>query len=253
MVVHSGVVPSCVRWPTAVGVAFCGVPVPPPVMIDSSLLRGRYNLTITNDGHAKLKNVAVSDPSLVTGTKRFAASLPWHRAISVALCYVRAALVIDCAQRQSGRRVVSWCAWRIVGEIRGGECHLHCCPRSYFASCHHKPSALAPRLRVADGESTLDCGTAAHSVEGNVVVLESELELAAEVTCTGSHVITAADVDNLERESSASVTAVDEYSTEVTASSTEIVVLDQVCAEGPRRAIVRLGALATRGTRFQCS
>lgn len=63
------------------------------------------------------------------------------------------------------------------------------------------------------------------------MALTYELERGAEVTCTGSHVITAADVDNLERDSSASVSAEDEYATEVTSSSDVTVVLDQVCAD----------------------
>lgn len=64
-------------------------------------------------------------------------------------------------------------------------------------------------------------------------MLAGELELGAEVKCTGSYAITAADVDNLARSSSAYVTAEDEYLTEVTADAAVTVVLDQVRAEGP--------------------
>ena len=64
------------------------------------------------------------------------------------------------------------------------------------------------------------------------MVLTSSLGLDAEVTCTGSHAVTAADIDNLERISSASVTAVDEYMTEVEAQATVNVGLDQVRSRG---------------------
>lgn len=60
------------------------------------------------------------------------------------------------------------------------------------------------------------------------MVLAGEIDLGAEVRCTGSYRITATDVDNLERKSSASVTAEDEYETEVAADAAVTVVLDQV-------------------------
>lgn len=56
------------------------------------------------------------------------------------------------------------------------------------------------------------------------MVLSSPLGLHADVTCTGSHELTAEDVDNLERRSDASVTAVDEYGKEVSAAKTDVVV-----------------------------
>lgn len=84
---------------------------------------------------------------------------------------------------------------------------------------------------TAGGDSVLDCN-ADCTVQGDSVVLTS-LALNAVVTCTGSHVITAADIDNLERKSSASVTAVDAYFTEVEAAATVTVGLDQVCWRGP--------------------
>lgn len=60
------------------------------------------------------------------------------------------------------------------------------------------------------------------------MILASSLALDAEVTCTGSHAVTAADVNNLERDSSASVTAVDGYMTEIQDERTVTVGLDQV-------------------------
>jgi len=69
-------------------------------------------------------------------------------------------------------------------------------------------------------------------VESSAVVLTSTLLLSDVVTCTGSYVITAADVDNLERESGASVTAVDKYGTEVYNEDTVTVGLDQVSTGG---------------------
>ncbi|CAB1117937.1 unnamed protein product [Ectocarpus sp. CCAP 1310/34] len=80
---------------------------------------------------------------------------------------------------------------------------------------------------VSGGQSTLVC-TEAYVVEGDGVVLASSLALDAEVTCTGFHAVTAADVDNLERHSSASVTAVDVYMTEIQDERTVTVGLDQV-------------------------
>ena len=80
---------------------------------------------------------------------------------------------------------------------------------------------------MTGGQSTLVC-TEAYAVQGDRVVLASSLALDAEVTCTGSHAVTAADVNNLERDSSASVTAVDGYMTEIQDERTVTVGLDQV-------------------------
>ncbi len=73
------------------------------------------------------------------------------------------------------------------------------------------------------------------------MVLTSSLLLSEVVTCNGFHVITAADVDNLERESGANVTAVDKYGTLVYNEDTAIVGLDQVSTGGSRMAVVRSG------------
>ena len=80
----------------------------------------------------------------------------------------------------------------------------------------------------AGGESRVDHCSEDYTVQGDGVVLTSRLDLDAVVTCTSSHEITATDIDNLERDSSASVVAVDAYFTEVHAEATVTVGLDQV-------------------------
>ena len=55
-------------------------------------------------------------------------------------------------------------------------------------------------------------------------MLSSPLDLHANITCTGSHELTAQDVDNLQRRSDASVTAVDEYAKIVSSAVTDVVV-----------------------------
>lgn len=90
-----------------------------------------------------------------------------------------------------------------------------------------------PRF-LGDGTSVLGCD-AAFSVDRSAVVLSSPLILNAVVTCNGTHVLTAADVDNLERRSGGAVTAVDEYSTEVSAEAAVVVVFEQVRIKQVRR------------------
>lgn len=83
-----------------------------------------------------------------------------------------------------------------------------------------------PRV-LGDGSSALDCD-AAFSVDDSSVVLSSPLILNAVVTCNGTHILTSADVDNLERQSGGIVTAVDEYLTEVSAEAAVVVTFEQV-------------------------
>lgn len=70
----------------------------------------------------------------------------------------------------------------------------------------------------------MSCKDVPFAADGSAVVLSSPLDLHASVTCTGSHEITADDVDNLERRSEAKVTAVDVYAKEVWAAEPEVVV-----------------------------
>lgn len=83
---------------------------------------------------------------------------------------------------------------------------------------------------MSDGKSTLVCGTD-YKTQEDSVVLTASLALYAEVMCNGSYVVTAADIDNLERASTASVTAMDDYMTEVEAEAAVNVGLDQVRAQ----------------------
>lgn len=66
------------------------------------------------------------------------------------------------------------------------------------------------------------------SVDGDEVLLSSSLALEAVVTCNGTHELNIADVDNLERRSTANVTAVDKYSKEVAAAAAMVVAFEQV-------------------------
>lgn len=77
------------------------------------------------------------------------------------------------------------------------------------------------------GNFVLDCD-AAFYVDESAVVLSSPLTLNAVVTCNGTHVLTAADVDNLERQSEGITSAVDEYNTEVSAEAAVVVTFEQV-------------------------
>lgn len=80
-----------------------------------------------------------------------------------------------------------------------------------------------PISYTGSGGSVLSCDSA-FFVDGVAVVLSSPLGLGAVVTCTGTHELTAEDVDNLERRSDATVTAMDEYAKEVSATETDLVV-----------------------------
>lgn len=96
------------------------------------------------------------------------------------------------------------------------------------------PTSLVHFSNVAEnsatgssGESNLSCDTT-FAVDGDKVVLRSPLAVDGGVTCTGTHEVTASDVDNLERESTATVNAVDVYEYIVRATATTSVALEQV-------------------------
>lgn len=89
---------------------------------------------------------------------------------------------------------------------------------------------------AADGDSSLDCD-AAFSVAGSTIVLES-LAVNGLVVCTGTFMLSADDVDNLERESGATVAAVDKYGYSVGAAATALVVLSQVVTRNVDSTIV---------------
>ena len=92
----------------------------------------------------------------------------------------------------------------------------------------HALDTTRPLPFLAGDQFTLNC-TANYTVEAERVVLTSSLALDAVVTCTSSLEITATDIDNLERNISASVMAVDaDSTTEVEAEASVTVRLDQV-------------------------
>lgn len=93
--------------------------------------------------------------------------------------------------------------------------------------CFPVPSLVSTSRVLGGGNSALDCDTGFYVYESSVV-LTSPLIVNAVVTCNGTHVLTAADVDNLERESGGIVTAVDEYRTEVSAQAAVVVTFEQV-------------------------
>lgn len=76
-------------------------------------------------------------------------------------------------------------------------------------------------------ESDLQCNVN-FAVSGNAVTLADPLVVDNWVTCAAVHVVTFDDVENLERESTATVQAGDIFGYEVSASDAEVVVLDQV-------------------------
>ncbi|CAM9789547.1 unnamed protein product, partial [Ectocarpus sp. 6 AP-2014] len=88
-------------------------------------------------------------------------------------------------------------------------------------------TTLSDPSLVSDGSSVLDCDVA-FIVDGSEIVLPSPLSLDSVVTCNGTHVLTATDVDNLERRSGGIVTAVDQYDKEVSAAATVVVMFEQV-------------------------
>lgn len=94
-------------------------------------------------------------------------------------------------------------------------------------SCAISSLALVVARGITDGSSVLGCDVA-FIVDGSEIVLPSPLNLDSVVTCNGTHVLTATDVDNLERRSGGIVTAVDQYNKEVSATATAVVMFEQV-------------------------
>lgn len=90
---------------------------------------------------------------------------------------------------------------------------------------HALTSALTPE---GSGESTLSCDIA-FTVVGSAVVLSSPLVMGEWVTCIGSSILSASDINDLERDSSTSATAVDAYNFSVGAIATTHVAFEQVC------------------------
>lgn len=72
-------------------------------------------------------------------------------------------------------------------------------------------------------------------VNGGAVKLLTPLDTNAWVKCTGSHNITTADIDELERKSGATATAVDEYDYVVQATAAVKVELKQVPMTSTKR------------------
>lgn len=79
----------------------------------------------------------------------------------------------------------------------------------------------------AEGGSTIVC-TEAFTVFGGGVNISNPLVVDGEVSCSYTLLLTADDVDDLERTAVVTVTAGDEYDYQVTASATEVVSLSQV-------------------------
>lgn len=77
------------------------------------------------------------------------------------------------------------------------------------------------------GQSAIVCGESSTVFE-DMVLFTAPLAVDAVITCSGTHVLTAADVDNLERTTIGTATAKDEYDYKVEASSSETVSLSQV-------------------------
>lgn len=82
----------------------------------------------------------------------------------------------------------------------------------------------------ADGESTIVC-TEDFTVLGGGVTISNPLVVDGEVSCSYTHLLTADDVNDLERTAVVHVTAKDEHDYQVVASVTEVVSLSQVTFE----------------------
>lgn len=84
-----------------------------------------------------------------------------------------------------------------------------------------------PPLYSAEGESTIVC-TEAYAIFGGGVSISNALVVGGEVSCSYTLLLTAVDVNNLERMAVVTVTAKDEHDYQVGASVTEVVSLSQV-------------------------
>lgn len=99
--------------------------------------------------------------------------------------------------------------------------------RDYLFSC------CAPFATPADGESTIVC-IQDFTVFKNEVNITGSLAVDAEISCSYTHVLTADDVNELERKAVVTVTARDEYDYQVESSLSEVVSLSQVKMQGDR-------------------
>lgn len=97
------------------------------------------------------------------------------------------------------------------------------------AECH----TLSPSLLAADGESAIVCNGDFIVNKGNVNIT-GPLEVDRDISCSYTYVLTAEDVDNLERNAVVKVTGKDEYGYEVDASVTAEVSLSQVSSHFER-------------------
>lgn len=88
-------------------------------------------------------------------------------------------------------------------------------------------SDCACSLFTGGGESTIVCNRDLIVNNGDVNIT-GPLEVDKAISCSYSYILTAEDVDNLERRAVVKVTGKDEYGYEVDASDTEEVSLSQV-------------------------
>lgn len=95
---------------------------------------------------------------------------------------------------------------------------------AYFPCCN-------PSATPADGESKIVC-TQDFTVFKNEVTITDSLVVDAEISCSYIHVLTADDVNELERKAIVTVTARDEYDYQVESSFSEVVSLSQVKMQG---------------------
>lgn len=88
-----------------------------------------------------------------------------------------------------------------------------------------------PRILTggSGGSSSVDCEGAEYSVVGSTaIVFTSLLAVGNQIKCTGAYELTPVDVQNLKKDSSTTVTAVDAYEKSVEATEPTAVDLDQV-------------------------
>lgn len=91
----------------------------------------------------------------------------------------------------------------------------------------YRPIVCVLPLHLGMGESTIVC-TEAYTVLGGGVSITNALVVGGEVSCSYTLLLTADDVNNLERTAVVTVTAKDEHDYQVDASATEVVSLSQV-------------------------
>lgn len=90
-------------------------------------------------------------------------------------------------------------------------------------------------LLTADGDSTIVCTAEDFIVNKGDINIAGPLAVDRDVSCSYTYILTADDVDNLERKAVVKVTGKDEYDYEVDASDTEVVSLSQVTTQFKRK------------------